>query len=116
MLTPTILTLLFTLATTALAVPHPHAALIKCPLIFDGRIEIRTQLTDFDSSATSLFNPDNVKGSSLKWSQIIQFPEGDKGSRFDSCSHKPLEVTIANASVFKTRYGFRRAGLIFNGE
>ncbi|KAK3488959.1 uncharacterized protein B0T23DRAFT_406242 [Neurospora hispaniola] len=116
MLTPTILTLLFTLETTALAVSHPHAALIKCPLIFDGRIKTRTQLTDFDSPATSLFNPDNVKGSSLKWSQIIQFPEGDKGSRFDSCSYKPLEVTIADASVFKTQYGFRRAGLIFNGD
>ncbi|KAL0468918.1 hypothetical protein QR685DRAFT_319701 [Neurospora intermedia] len=116
MLTPTILTLLFTLASTALAVPHPHAALIKCPLIFDGRIKTRTQLTDFDSSATSLFNPDNVKGSSLKWSQIIQFPERDKGSRFDGCSHKPLEVTIADASVFKTQCGFRRAGLIFSGD
>ncbi|CCC08601.1 hypothetical protein SMACR_05957 [Sordaria macrospora] len=104
-------------ATAVLAVPHPHKekAAVKCPLIFDGRIKSRTLPTDFDSSSTSLFNPDNVKGSSLKWSQIVKFPK-EKGSRFDNCSHKPLEVTISDESVFKTQYGFRRAGLIFAAD
>ena len=95
---------------------------MKCPLVFDGRIKSRTSLSDFDSASTSLFNPDNVKGSNLKWSQILKFPSGPEeigkegGSRFDNCSHKPLEVTIGDESIFKTQYGFRRAGLIFKEE
>ncbi|KAK3955950.1 hypothetical protein QBC32DRAFT_367268 [Pseudoneurospora amorphoporcata] len=109
-------------ATAVLAVPqpdhrpNPHKAAVKCPLIFDGRIKSRTPVTDFDSASTSLFNPDNVKSSNLKWSQIIKFPEGEKWSRFDNRRHKPLEVTISDESVFKTQYGFRRAGLIFAGD
>ncbi|KAK3396300.1 hypothetical protein B0T20DRAFT_417371 [Sordaria brevicollis] len=121
--TPTLLTFLLSFASAGVLAappkpdpPHKPAAAVKCPLIFDGRIKARTQLTDFDSSTTSLFNPDNVKGSNLKWSQILKFPEGEKASRFDTCSHKPLEVTIGDDSVFKTQYGFRRAGLIFAAD
>ncbi|KAK4105931.1 glycoside hydrolase family 131 protein [Parathielavia hyrcaniae] len=89
---------------------------IKCPIVFDGRVKTTTQLTDFDSYATSQFNPDYVKGNDLKWSVIIKFPSTRANARFDGATHKPFEVTLNDQSVFQTQYGFRRAGLLFNGD
>lgn len=94
---------------------HACAAAIKCPVVFDGRVAATTELTDFDSASTSIFNPDYVKGENLKWSQIIQFPEV-ANARFDSKTHKPFEVTLSDESIFKTQYGFRRAGLQLKGD
>ncbi|KAK3941081.1 hypothetical protein QBC46DRAFT_286960 [Diplogelasinospora grovesii] len=93
-------------------------ATVKCPIVFDGRIKTTTQLSDFDSTSTSPFNPDYVKGQNLKWSQILKFPDtgGVNNSRFDNDSYKPLEVTISDASIFQTQKGFRRAGLQFQGD
>jgi hypothetical protein len=87
----------------------------KCPIVFDGRVKTTTQLTDFDSYATSLFNPDYVKGQNLKWSDIIKFPTS-ANARFDNATHKPFEVTISDQSIFMTQRGFRRAGLQFQGD
>jgi len=98
--------------------PHKHKAdaAVKCPIVFDGRVQSTAELTDFDSTSTSPFNPSYVKGSSLLWSQIIKFPDVPK-SRFDNSSlHKPFEVTISDASIFQSQKGFRRAGLQFNGD
>jgi len=110
------------LASTALAGPrrpHSHAVAaggIKCPIVFDGRVKTTTELTDFDSYGTSIFNPDYVKGNDIKWSQIIKFPAVN-GSRFDDAeTHKPFEVTISDQSIFQQQRGFRRAGLQFQGD
>ncbi|KAK4167053.1 hypothetical protein QBC43DRAFT_230941 [Cladorrhinum sp. PSN259] len=108
------------LATTALAGPRrPHAVApgeVKCPIVFDGRVESTTELTAFDSYGTSIFNPDYVKGNDIKWSQIIKFPTVN-GSRFDDQAiHKPFEVTISDQSIFQQQRGFRRAGLQFQGD
>ncbi|KAK3990343.1 hypothetical protein QBC44DRAFT_349951 [Cladorrhinum sp. PSN332] len=108
------------LAATALAGPRrPHAVApgeVKCPIVFDGRVESTTELTDFDSYGTSIFNPDYVKGNDIKWSQIIKFPAVN-GSRFDDREiHKPFEVTISDQSIFQQQRGFRRAGLQFQGD
>jgi hypothetical protein len=96
---------------------HVHAStgVIKCPLVFDGRVKTTTQLADFDSYSTSLFNPDYVKGQNLKWSQIIKFPE-TPNAHFDNETHKPFEVTISDESIFQNQRGFRRAGLQFQGD
>ncbi|KXX74097.1 hypothetical protein MMYC01_208909 [Madurella mycetomatis] len=91
------------------------ATAIQCPIVFDGRVGATTELTDFDSYGTSIFNPDYVKGQNLKWSQIIKFPEV-ANSRFDNETHKPFEVTISDASIFQSQRGFRRAGLQFQGD
>jgi hypothetical protein len=88
---------------------------IKCPIVFDGRVGVDTQLTDFDSYDTSLFNAEYVKGQNLLWSEIIQFPESDL-AHFDNSTHKPFEVTISDDSIFQTQKGFRRAGLQFQGD
>ncbi|KAK4128977.1 glycoside hydrolase family 131 protein [Parathielavia appendiculata] len=91
------------------------ASEIKCPIVFDGRVKTTTQLTDFDSSSTSQFNPDYVKGNNLKWSDIVKFPN-TANAHFDNATYKPFEVTISDQSIFQTQYGFRRAGLLFNGD
>ncbi|KAK0734372.1 hypothetical protein B0T26DRAFT_67452 [Lasiosphaeria miniovina] len=101
--------------------PHSHAVAgtgaVKCPLVFDGRVKAATELSDFDSYGTSLFNPDYVKGQSLKWSDIIKFPASAGSARFDDAAqHKPFEVTISDSSIFQTQKGFRRAGLQFQGD
>jgi hypothetical protein len=88
---------------------------VKCPIVFDGRVGVDTQLTDFDSYDTSLFNAEYVKGQNLLWSEIIQFPESDL-AHFDNSTHKPFEVTISDDSIFQTQKGFRRAGLQFQGD
>jgi hypothetical protein len=98
-------------------VPAPAAGEVKCPVVFDGRVPSSAELADFDSYATSLFNPDYVKGQNLKWSEIIKFPAGLPAARFDDADeHKPFEVTISDQSIFMTQYGFRRAGLLFQGD
>lgn len=94
---------------------HAGTGTIKCPIVFDGRVKATTQLTDFDSYGTSIFNPDYVKGNNLKWSQIIKFPEV-ANARFDNGTHKAFEVTISDASIFQSQRGFRRAGLQFQGD
>ncbi|KAK4144914.1 uncharacterized protein C8A04DRAFT_27412 [Dichotomopilus funicola] len=110
-----LLSLLSAAATASAACLPRGTGAVQCPITFDGRIPATTELTDFDSSSTSLFNPDYVKGSSLKWSQIIQFPEGDT-AHFDNDTLKSFEVTISDDSIFQTQKGFRRAGLQFKGD
>ncbi|KAK3329790.1 hypothetical protein B0H66DRAFT_468785 [Apodospora peruviana] len=100
---------------TAAAVASAANAPVKCPIVFDGRVKATTQLTDFDSYSTSLFNAEYVKGQNLKWSQIVKFPTVNT-SRFDNDTHKPFEVTISDTSIFQTQKGFRRAGLQFQGD
>ncbi|OCK90616.1 glycoside hydrolase family 131 protein [Cenococcum geophilum 1.58] len=117
-----LLTVLFS-AGTALATQPPvrpavaasrSACVIKCPIIFDGRVPNGTAMTYFDTS-NSLFNPDYVKGANLKWSQILQVPSVT-ASRFDAGGYEPLEVTISDASIFNNQTGFRRAGLQFSSD
>jgi hypothetical protein len=103
-------------ALTATAHPHRHAADIKCPIVLDGRVKTTLAPTDFDSYATSPFNPDYVKGNNLKWSDILQFPTDVGASRFDNASYKPFEVTISDSSIFQSQKGFRRAGLQIQGD
>lgn len=87
---------------------------VQCPVVLDGRVPSARALADFDS-ANGIFNPDYVKGNNVSWSDILLFP-GGAASRFDGADHKSLEVTINNASVFQTQYGFRRAGLQFAAD
>lgn len=127
MLQQTLLTFLSLTAAGALAHPggrpskghHAQApkAEIKCDIVFDGRLDQATALTDFDSYGTSYFNPDYVKGNNIKWSEIIKFPAVTPSARFDDPeTHKPFEVTISDASIFQQQRGFRRAGLQFQGD
>lgn len=99
---------------TTTATGRPTNSVIRCPIALDGRVPSSAELTDFDSSS-SLFNPDYVKGNNLSWSEILLFPEVAP-SRFDFGGHKAVEVTINNASIFQTQYGFRRAGLQFSAD
>jgi hypothetical protein len=98
--------------------PPQNATLIQCPLIFDGRIPLNLNLSSFDSS-TSPFNPSYVKGENTSWSSILLLPPTPP-SRFDTPTHKPLEVTIDNRSLFRAgsslQTGFRRAGLLLRDD
>ncbi|KAI0148218.1 hypothetical protein F4776DRAFT_606704 [Hypoxylon sp. NC0597] len=87
---------------------------IKCPVVLSGFVPIDKTPTDFDSYATSPFNPDYIRGSE-KFSQILQFPDAGS-SRFDNASTKSVEVTINDKSIFQTQNGFRRAGLQIQGD
>jgi hypothetical protein len=101
-------------AGSALAAPLTSvaAADIKCPIVFDGRVPVGTAPTFFDTYATNtIFNPDYVHNSALKWSEILKFP--NDSSRFDGTQYIPLEVTVSDKSIFQTQNGFRRAGLQF---
>ena len=108
--------------TFASALPNYHRNnTIQCPIIFDGRILLNTSITSFDSAATSPYSPQYVKGENLTWSQILLLPNTTSASRFDSPSiHRPLEVTINDASLFRTsqglQLGFRRAGLLLKDD
>jgi len=109
---------LLTAAVTVSAAPCGAAVssgTIKCPVVFDGRVKTTSVPTDFDSYATSIFNPDYVKGQNLKWSEILQFPSV-ANARFDNATYKPFEVTISDKSIFQTQRGFRRAGLQLSGD
>ncbi|KAK1770022.1 hypothetical protein QBC33DRAFT_487027 [Phialemonium atrogriseum] len=89
---------------------------VKCPIVFDGRVSSSLSAADFDSSSTSPFNPDYVKGEGLKWSEILKFPADAGRARFDDDTKKAFEVTISDKSIFQTQKGFRRAGLQFKGD
>lgn len=96
--------------------PSVGTGVVKCPLIFDGRVPAAAAPTDFDSYGTSKFNAEYVKGKDLKWSDIIKFPADAGSARFDTDAHKAFEVTISDKSIFQTQNGFRRAGLQFQGD
>ncbi|KAI1456605.1 hypothetical protein F4805DRAFT_221406 [Annulohypoxylon moriforme] len=87
---------------------------IKCPVVLSGFVPVDKTPTDFDSYATSPFNPDYIRGSE-KFSQILLFPDAGS-SRFDNASTKSVEVTINDKSIFQTQNGFRRAGLQIQGD
>jgi hypothetical protein len=87
---------------------------IKCPIVLDGRVPTGTALTYFDTS-NKLFNPDYVKNSNLKWSDILKLPSVPT-SKFDAGGYEAVEVTISDKSIFQTQNGFRRAGLQFNAD
>jgi Glycoside hydrolase 131 catalytic N-terminal domain len=94
-------------------------AVIKCPIIFDGRVPSTAQLSDFDSGnggGWMPFNPGYVKGGSLAWSDIILLPTVSTPSRFDANGTVPLEVTLSDKSIFQSQNGFRRAGLQFSKD
>ncbi|KAJ4414755.1 hypothetical protein N0V82_007747 [Gnomoniopsis sp. IMI 355080] len=98
-------------AASAACVGRGSSAAISCPVVLDGRVPSNFSLEQFDSD-NGLFNPDYVKGNNVSWSDALLFPS-TANSRFDSAEFKSLEVTINNASIFQTQYGFRRAGLQF---
>lgn len=90
----------------------------KCPVTFEGRVPSNFTAATFDTT-TSLFNPANVFGQGLKWSQIIQLP-AVSGSLFDQ-NTIPVEVTIDDASIFapsatNVQTGFRRAELLISSN
>lgn len=87
---------------------------VSCPVVLDGRVPSDFTLAEFDS-ANGIFNPSYVKGNSVNWSEALLFPSV-ANSRFDSADYKSLEVTINNASIFQSQYGFRRAGLQFASD
>ncbi|KAI1134942.1 hypothetical protein F5Y05DRAFT_396058 [Hypoxylon sp. FL0543] len=87
---------------------------VKCPVVLSGFVPVDKTPTDFDSYATSPFNPDYIRGSE-KFSQILQFPDAGS-SRFDNATTKSVEVTINDKSIFQTQNGFRRAGLQIQGD
>jgi hypothetical protein len=100
---------------------HPGHNPIKCPIIFDGRVTRNLSLASFDSAATSPYSTQYVKGENLTWSRILLLPKKTPPSRFDSPTlHKPLEVTINDASLFRAggnlQVGFRRAGLLLKDD
>ncbi|KAL0933967.1 uncharacterized protein CTRU02_210766 [Colletotrichum truncatum] len=87
----------------------------QCALQFDGRIPKAFTAADFDGKS-SPFNTANVFGKGLKFSELIQLPEG-LSSLFDVNATKPLEVTINDKSIFapsetNVQVGFRRAELL----
>lgn len=84
----------------------------------DGRIAKDAVAKDFDAK-TSVFNPDNVKGQNLSFSDLILFPAVE-ASIFDAAAGtKALEITINDKSIFvpggasgKPQTQFRRADLL----
>ncbi|KAI1478856.1 hypothetical protein K445DRAFT_140233 [Daldinia sp. EC12] len=105
----------FLLASSASARPTKRGTgEIKCPIILNGFVPADLTPTDFDSYATSPFNPDYIRGSE-KFSEILQFPEVES-SRFDNESTRAVEVTINDKSIFQKQNGFRRAGLQIQGD
>jgi hypothetical protein len=110
----------FASSALASALPHPNVSTpIHCPIIFDGRIPLNTTLPNFDTSL-SPYSPQYVKGANLTWSSILLLPNLTTPSRFDTSAHRPLEVTISDASLFRTsqglQLGFRRAGLLLKDD
>ncbi|KAH8594531.1 hypothetical protein B0O99DRAFT_687756 [Bisporella sp. PMI_857] len=82
----------------------------RCAIQFDGRVPKGSTPDTFDTPA-SKYNPDNVFGAGLSWSQIIQFPTVPP-TIFDKNISVPIEVTISDASIFNNQTGFRRAELL----
>ncbi|KAI1426600.1 hypothetical protein F5Y12DRAFT_794140 [Xylaria sp. FL1777] len=117
MVSTTFLSSLLAAAALSSALPSPEkrgTGAIKCPVALTGFVKSSLTPTDFDSYATSPFNPDYVRGSE-KFSQSLQFPNVTS-SRFDNATTKAVEVTINDQSIFQTQNGFRRAGLQFQGD
>ncbi|KAI1198728.1 hypothetical protein F5X97DRAFT_298681 [Nemania serpens] len=118
MVSTTLLSSILAAATLSSALPslleERGAGSIKCPMVLSGLVKSTLTPTDFDSYATSPFNPDYVRGSE-KFSQSLKFPNVT-GSRFDNATTKPIEVTINDKSIFQTQNGFRRAGLQIQGD
>ncbi|KAE9574626.1 hypothetical protein CGMCC3_g9383 [Colletotrichum fructicola] len=110
---------LLTLATPALSAALTCRSLIRCPLIFDGRIPSTAVPTDFDTpngGGWNPFNPSYVKGNNLLWSDILLLPSVP-ASRFDAAAgSRAVEVTISDESIFMSQRGFRRAGLQFAAD
>ncbi|KAJ0386162.1 hypothetical protein COL922a_004925 [Colletotrichum nupharicola] len=86
------------------------AAAQKCKIQFDGRIPSGTALKSLDAK-NNFFNPKNVFGKGLAFSQVLQLPK-QAGSPFDGTKSVPVEVTISDKSIFNNQTGFRRAELI----
>ncbi|KAK2007279.1 hypothetical protein LZ32DRAFT_695528 [Colletotrichum eremochloae] len=117
--------LLLLLAPAILAAPAPncHAAAVRCPIVFDGRVPAAATPRDFDTASGGGWNPYNpgyVKGEGLLWSDIVLLPPPEAvppPSRFDAGgATRPLEVTISDRSIFMGQRGFRRAGLQFAAD
>lgn len=87
---------------------------ITCPITLDGRVPVDTELADFDSYATSPFNPDYIRGDE-SFSETLLFPDVPN-SRFDDEGFKSVEVTISDLSIFQEQNGFRRIGLQIQGD
>ncbi|KAI0164629.1 hypothetical protein GGR57DRAFT_205587 [Xylariaceae sp. FL1272] len=103
-----------TLSSASPTVMKRSTGVISCPILLNGLVKTSLTPTDFDSYATSPFNPDYVRGSE-KFSSSLKFPTVDN-SRFDNATYKSVEVTINDQSIFQTQNGFRRAGLQFQGD
>ncbi|KAI0875985.1 hypothetical protein GGS24DRAFT_453127 [Hypoxylon argillaceum] len=117
MVSTTLLSSILAAATLSSALPSPEkrgTGAIKCPVVLNGFVKSALIPTDFDSYATSPFNPDYIRGSE-KFSQSLQFPNVTS-SRFDNATTKAIEVTINDKSIFQTQNGFRRAGLQIQGD
>ncbi|KAF2470002.1 uncharacterized protein BDR25DRAFT_369933 [Lindgomyces ingoldianus] len=121
---PSPLTLLLSVAAASPLTTDQSQSSTQCPLIFDGRIPVNLTLSSFDSATTSPYSPSYVKGENLTWSSILLLPNSSTSytpSRFDIPSaHKPFEVTISDASLFRSgqglQLGFRRAGLLLRDD
>ena len=109
MLSSTILISLLTSVAVARSGRRQGSGTISCPIALDGRVPADLELTDLDSSATSPFNTDFVRGDE-KFSETVLFPDVPN-SRFDDEGFKSLEVTINDQSIFQEQKGFRRIGL-----
>ncbi|KIH92659.1 hypothetical protein SPBR_02939 [Sporothrix brasiliensis 5110] len=105
--------MMYPLSIAFLALPLLASAQ-KCTIQFDGRVPSTFTAASFDTN-NNLFNPSNVFGQGLKFSQLIQLP-AVTGSLFD-VNTVPAEVTISDKSIFapsadNVQTGFRRAELL----
>ncbi|EIN04659.1 hypothetical protein PUNSTDRAFT_128217 [Punctularia strigosozonata HHB-11173 SS5] len=105
----------FALALSTALLAHVASAQ-KCPLIWDGRVTLRTTPADFDKNS-SIYDHQYVHGENQTWAEIIKFPVVEP-SLFDVPKlSKPVEVTLSDASIFLSgpgglQTGFRRSELI----
>lgn len=112
---------LFASLSLALAFPSIlQGDVVQCPIIFDGRILHNLSIHSFESDVLSPYSTQYVKGENLTWGQIILLPNVTT-SRFDiNKTHRPLEVTINDQSIFRSgqglQLGFRRAGLLLKND
>ncbi|KAI1819457.1 hypothetical protein F4861DRAFT_137880 [Xylaria intraflava] len=114
----TFLSSLLAAATLSTALPSPpqrrSTGAIQCPVVLTGQVKASLTASDFDSATTSPFDPDFVRGSQ-PFSETLNFPNVTN-SRFDNATYKSVEVTIDDDSIFQGQNGFRRAGLLMNGD
>ncbi|TLS26262.1 hypothetical protein PpBr36_04099 [Pyricularia pennisetigena] len=89
----------------------------QCKLQFDGRVPANFKPENFDS-VNNIFDPKNVLGKGLKFSDLIELPALQQQSIFDvGGKTQALEVTINDKSIFvpnadTVQNGFRRAELL----